>query len=230
MSTYVSVVISPATTTRPVVISVSQATRPFGSSRRTASRTASETWSAILSGCPSVTDSEVKENSRAAMVGKSSLERRLLRCRGAAHEVADELVQRVAAEDGADAVGDWQLDPEPVREVAQDGRRRQPLHGHPDLPDGLARLDALRDQLPCPPVPPHRRPARDHEVAHPGEPREGLLLPPCGDRQPRHLGEAAGDERRFGVAAEPEAIGAAGGEADHVLGGGTELDADHVVV
>ena len=33
MSTYVSVVISPATTTRPVVISVSQATRPVGSSR-----------------------------------------------------------------------------------------------------------------------------------------------------------------------------------------------------
>ena len=67
MSTYVSVVISPATTTRPVVISVSQATRPVGSSLRTASRTASETWSAILSGWPSVTDSDVKENSRVAM-------------------------------------------------------------------------------------------------------------------------------------------------------------------
>jgi hypothetical protein len=60
MSTYVFVVISPATTTSPVVISVSQATRPPGSSASTASRTASETWSAILSGCPSVTDSEVK--------------------------------------------------------------------------------------------------------------------------------------------------------------------------
>ncbi len=64
MSTYVSVVISPATTTRPVVISVSQATRPAGSSARTASRTESETWSATLSGCPSVTDSEVNENER----------------------------------------------------------------------------------------------------------------------------------------------------------------------
>ena len=41
--------------------SVSQATRPVGSSRRTASRMASEIWSAILSGCPSVTDSEVKK-------------------------------------------------------------------------------------------------------------------------------------------------------------------------
>ena len=40
---------------------VSQATRPMGSSRRTASRTASEIWSAILSGCPSVTDSDVKK-------------------------------------------------------------------------------------------------------------------------------------------------------------------------
>ena len=38
----VEVVISPATTTRPVVTSVSQATRPSGSSVRTASRTESE--------------------------------------------------------------------------------------------------------------------------------------------------------------------------------------------
>src|SRR5437763_939131 len=66
-STYVSVVISPATTTRPVVISVSHATRPLGSSVSTASSTASEIWSATLSGCPSVTDSEVKRNSRPAI-------------------------------------------------------------------------------------------------------------------------------------------------------------------
>src|SRR5690349_18513533 len=70
MSTHVSVVISPATTTRPVVISVSQATRPVGSSARTASRTASEIWSAILSGWPSVTDSEVKEKARLLMRGR----------------------------------------------------------------------------------------------------------------------------------------------------------------
>src|SRR6476661_7099141 len=62
-----SVEISPATTTSPVVISVSQATRPAGSSTRTASRTVSEIWSATLSGWPSVTDSDVKRNSRAAI-------------------------------------------------------------------------------------------------------------------------------------------------------------------
>src|SRR6266542_2249804 len=54
--------------TRPVVRSVSQATRPSGSSARTASRTASEIWSASLSGCPSVTDSEVKRYRR-PMIG-----------------------------------------------------------------------------------------------------------------------------------------------------------------
>src|SRR5258706_14669363 len=46
-------------TTRPVAVRVSQATRLEESSRRQASRMASEIWSAILSGCPSVTDSEV---------------------------------------------------------------------------------------------------------------------------------------------------------------------------
>jgi hypothetical protein len=50
ISTYVSVVISPATTTSPVVTMVSQATRPYGSLVKMASRTASEIWSAILSG------------------------------------------------------------------------------------------------------------------------------------------------------------------------------------
>src|SRR3982075_3697393 len=64
------VVISPATTTRPVVISVSQATRPMGSSFRTASRTESEIWSAILSGWPSVTDSDVKVNERFDMAAR----------------------------------------------------------------------------------------------------------------------------------------------------------------
>src|SRR4051812_22751366 len=63
MSTYTSVVISPETTTRPVFTSVSHATRPVGSSAITASRTPSEIWSAILSGWPSVTDSDVNRNS-----------------------------------------------------------------------------------------------------------------------------------------------------------------------
>src|SRR5436309_12078997 len=47
-------------TASPVVSSVSHATRPVGSSARMASRTESLIWSAILSGWPSVTDSEVK--------------------------------------------------------------------------------------------------------------------------------------------------------------------------
>src|SRR3954466_12798486 len=50
-------------TTSPVLTSVSHATRPLGSSRMTASSTPSEIWSAILSGWPSVTDSEVNRKS-----------------------------------------------------------------------------------------------------------------------------------------------------------------------
>ena len=59
-SAYAVVVISPAMNASPVVTRVSQATRLMGSSAISVSRTASEIWSAILSGCPSVTDSEVK--------------------------------------------------------------------------------------------------------------------------------------------------------------------------
>src|SRR5467141_2470759 len=73
-STYALVVISPAMTTRPVAVRVSQATRLDGSSARQASRIASEIWSAILSGWPSVTDSDVKRKLR-----KASLKLILLR-------------------------------------------------------------------------------------------------------------------------------------------------------
>src|SRR3984957_10968806 len=60
-STQALVVTSPATITTPVLTSVSQATRPFGSAARMPSSTASEIWSATLSGWPSETDSEVNE-------------------------------------------------------------------------------------------------------------------------------------------------------------------------
>src|SRR5919205_2280932 len=63
ISTYASVVTSPATWTRPVVAMVSTATRDSGSLSSRASRIASLIWSQILSGCPSVTDSEVKSRS-----------------------------------------------------------------------------------------------------------------------------------------------------------------------
>ena len=50
MSTYALVVISPITSTRPVVIAVSQATRAIGSRAMISSRIASEIWSQTLSG------------------------------------------------------------------------------------------------------------------------------------------------------------------------------------
>src|SRR5450631_3113563 len=62
ISTQAEVVISPATSTRPVVVAVSQATRACVSWTMMASRTASEIWSHSLSGCPSVTDSLVKND------------------------------------------------------------------------------------------------------------------------------------------------------------------------
>src|ERR1700674_2172874 len=52
----------------PVVTSVSQATRPHGSSRSTSSRMASEIWSATLSGWPSVTDSEVNRCASVSLI------------------------------------------------------------------------------------------------------------------------------------------------------------------
>src|SRR6266581_7830520 len=62
ISIHAEVVISPAINTRPVVVAVSQATRAIGSCTKIASSTPSEIWSHSLSGCPSVTDSLVKND------------------------------------------------------------------------------------------------------------------------------------------------------------------------
>ena len=59
MSRSAVVVTSPMTTHSSLVIAVSQATRASRSCPSMPSRTASDTWSQILSGWPSVTDSEV---------------------------------------------------------------------------------------------------------------------------------------------------------------------------
>ncbi|MCY1552834.1 hypothetical protein D9M68_892580 [compost metagenome] len=61
--------ISPAITTRLVVVRVSHATRASGSLDRNRSTTASEIWSATLSGWPSETLSEVKRNDERAKAG-----------------------------------------------------------------------------------------------------------------------------------------------------------------
>src|SRR4029079_908865 len=61
-STTALVVISPAMTTSPVLHSVSAATRENLSCARMASSTASEIWSAPLSGWPADTDSDVNKN------------------------------------------------------------------------------------------------------------------------------------------------------------------------
>src|SRR5437879_13707043 len=62
MSSSAWVVTSPMTTHRPLVMAVSHATRAWGSCASIPSSTASETWSQILSGCPSVADSDVRRN------------------------------------------------------------------------------------------------------------------------------------------------------------------------
>src|ERR1039457_5690834 len=80
-STYALVVISPAITTSPVAVRVSQATRLEGTSARQASRMTSEIWSAILSGWPSDTDPDV--NKKRLRFDKRELLTKLAACRGA---------------------------------------------------------------------------------------------------------------------------------------------------
>src|SRR3954470_20159126 len=154
----------------------------------------------------------------------------LLTPRAAAHQGGDEIAEAVAFEDAADALGDRQLDPEPVREIAEDRRGRQPLDHLTDPRDRLVRGRALRDQLAGVAVPPVRAVAGDDQVAHAGQAGERLGTGAVGLPQARHLGEAPGDQGRLAVVAEAEPVDAAGRERDHVLRGRAELDAGEISV
>ena len=78
----------------PVVTRVSHATRPCGSWRITSSRMESEIWSATLSGCPSVTDSDVNRREfRSLMEGDASTGRRVGQVRGRAERSSRNAVE-----------------------------------------------------------------------------------------------------------------------------------------
>ena len=64
----------------------------------------------------------------------------------------------------------------------------------------------------------------------PARPENVSPRAPQASPEPGHLGEAARDERRLGVVAEPEAVDAAGRERHHVLRRRAELDPDEVGV
>src|SRR3989304_7452565 len=80
--------------TKPVLAAVSHATRLCGSCSRQASSTPSLIWSHSLSGCPSVTDSEVNisfgEDIKVLLMRVSPYTKKPLRLRrGNAHERCD---------------------------------------------------------------------------------------------------------------------------------------------
>ena len=168
MSTYVVVVISPATTTRPVVIRVSQATRPVRVVRQ----------DGVEDGVGDLVGDLVRvplgDRLRAEAERAGAHRRKRSRSEPASYSevgsrcisVADEVAERDAVEDGADALGDRHLDLEPVREVAQHGRGRQALDDHADLGHGLRGRRALGDELAAAAVAARLRPAGDDQVAH----------------------------------------------------------------
>ena len=120
-----------------------------------------------------------------------------------------------------------QLDAERGAELAQDGRGRQPLDR---LPISTAPRPASRprDQLARAAVAAVAAQHGDDQVAHAGEAGERLGPRAARLAEPRHLGEAARDQRRLGVVAEAEPVDAAGRERDHVLRSRAELHADQV--
>mgnify|MGYP003694707347 CR=1 FL=1 len=132
---------------------------------------------------------------------------------------------------GSNAFRDRQLDPQPMREVAQNRGGRQPSTTIPICRTASSGSVPCAISSPARRLRPDLRPARDDEVAHAREAGERLLLAAGAPRRggPSRRGRAR-SSAAFGVVAELEAVGATGGERDHVLRRRAQLDADDVVV
>ena len=188
MSTYVSVVISPATTTSPVVTSVSQATRPLrvvGEDRvEDGVRDLVGDLVGVALGDRLGGEGEGARGHAQTLAGSRSS--RSLVGRPAPHQRDRRARQRAALEHRADALGDRQLDPEPLRRgragPARSSAPRRPGRSRRPPRSGVR---AARDQLAGAAVAAARMPAGDDQVAHPGEPEERLRL---GARRPRRAG------------------------------------------
>src|SRR5215472_3886848 len=153
--------ISPATTTRPVVASDSHATREEGSWASMASSTASEIWSQSLSGWPMETDSEVKSE-------RAAISRFLTGCGGREGRGSATWLQSPRARDHLH-----------FRGVGRGLRRRAPRPHRPrgcaggylaPQPARAARARSGRSPIPrpAPPSPPSESARRSTRSARPG--------------------------------------------------------------
>ena len=106
--------------------------------------------------------------------------------------------------------------------------REHAFHDLPDLSLSLLRGLAGRECETEAPVARLVVRTGQDQVTQAGEAHEGLLLGAQCDAEPHHLRQAARDQRDAGVGAEPEAVGDARADRQHVLDCAADLDADHV--
>src|SRR5262245_10139371 len=146
-------------------------------------------------------------------------------------ERGERIRRRLALEEhGADLVADRQRDRVATRERQRRDDRPRALRDHARLALDRRGRPALRERHAELPVARKASGTREHEIAEPGEPGHGAGERAQRDRQPRHFGEPARDERGARILAQAETVGDAGGDGHDVLESPAHLDADHVAV
>ena len=142
----------------------------------------------------------------------------------------DRLDRRLALQQRVDALRDGQFQAALGRDALQHRGGRDALRNHADRRLEVVRRDPLGQQHARPAVSRVQAAAGGDQIAEAGQPGEGARIGVEGRAEPRHLGQAARDQRRLGVVTEAEAVRDALSEGDHVLRGAAQLDPDHVGV
>ncbi len=111
----------------------------------------------------------------------------------------------------------WTTGLSPVARASRPGAAKTPLDRRMDAAKRRLRRRAAADGEPQPVVPARRPGAGQHQVAHAGQPRHRLRPAAERHRQPGDFRQAARDQRRPRILAQPGADRHPGRDGDHVL-------------
>src|SRR5712692_974647 len=147
------------------------------------------------------------------------------------HQLADSLARRAALiKHGVHLLGDGHLDPRFARQLHRSGSSAHTFGHHAHRADNLIEPAALAQLHAHGAVAAERAGARQHQIAHAGQPRESFAQPAQRAGQTRHLRKAASDQRGGGVVAEAQSLADSCSDGDDVFHRAAQLDAGDIVI
>src|ERR1700736_2185291 len=150
----------------------------------------------------------------------------------ACHQFMDGISGRLpAVKDGVNLLGNWHLN---LARVRQTNRRRGGEHSLGNhavhVSDNFGQFSFPAEFNANSAVAGKTSRRGEDQITQARQSRHGLGPPPAGHYQARHFGEAARDQRSYGIVTQTQAVADAGGDGHNIFQRAPEFHANHIVV